>query len=220
MFRLIKKVLILVLVSIGSVLTKSTKCVLLKNQECKAREVVINSEYMTFPYSIKIKRCNRNCNNITNPYSKVCAPYVVKNVSINMFDLMTLTNKTKQIAFHESCKCLCRSDPIVCNKKQKWNENKCRCECLIDKKCDNGFIWNISNYECEYRKRAGKLITEKECEEMDGIAAVNNDISFNKTILIKEIAEDCKAFVASSILFLLVVIVLTRLLIYFYVNSQ
>ena len=66
-----------------------------------------------------------------------------------MFDLMTLTNKPKQVIFHESCKCICRLDPIVCNKKQRWNKNKCRCECLINKKCNNYFVWNISNCECE-----------------------------------------------------------------------
>ena len=32
-------------------------------------------------------------------------------------------------------KCKCRLDVSVCNNKQRWNENKCRCECkeLIDK---------------------------------------------------------------------------------------
>ena len=42
MFRLIKKILMTVLISTASlfVLTDSTKCVSLKNQECKAREVI------------------------------------------------------------------------------------------------------------------------------------------------------------------------------------
>ena len=33
------------------------------------------------------------------------------------------------------CKCKCRQDTSVCNSKQCWNEDKCRCECkeLIDK---------------------------------------------------------------------------------------
>ena len=75
------------------------------------------------------------------------------NVSVKMFDLMTLTNKTKQVIFHERCKCICRLDPIVCNNKQNWNQNKCRCECLINKKCDDDFVWNISNCKCEYKKK-------------------------------------------------------------------
>ena len=47
---------------------------------------------------------------------------------------------------------LCKLDAIVCNNKQQWNKNKCRCECkeLIDKGiCDKGFIWNPSNCECK-----------------------------------------------------------------------
>ena len=46
---------------------------------------------------------------------------------------------------NESCLYLC------INNKQRWNKDKCRCECkeFIDKGvCDKGFIWNPSN--CEY----------------------------------------------------------------------
>ena len=56
---------------------------------------------------------------------------------------------------HETCKCECRLDAIVCKKKQHWNNDKCRCECkeLIDKGvCGKGFIWNPSNCECECDK--------------------------------------------------------------------
>ena len=82
---------------------------------------------MTFSYNIKVNRCIGSCNDITNPYSKVCIPDIIKNVIVKTFDLITLTNKTEQIKFHESCKCVCRLDPIVCNNKQKWNKDKCRC---------------------------------------------------------------------------------------------
>ena len=70
-----------------------------------------------------------------------------------MFDLMTLTNITKQLIFHESCKCVCRLHPIVCNNKQKRSKDKCRYECLVDKKRGNDFVWNISSCECEYKKK-------------------------------------------------------------------
>ena len=39
--------------------------------------------------------------------------------------------------------------------KQRWNEDKCRCECkeLIDKGvCDKGYIFNPSNCKCECDK--------------------------------------------------------------------
>ena len=105
---------------------------------------------MTYPYSIKVNRCNGNCNNITNSYSRVCVPDIAKIGAVKICDLMTLTNKTKQIIIHESCKCICRLDPIVCNNKQKWSKEKCRCECLVNKKCGNKF-WNPNSCKCEYR---------------------------------------------------------------------
>ena len=68
---------------------------------------------------------------------------------------MSTTNETKNIKWHETCKCQCRLDAIIHNNKQGWNKNKCRCKCkeLIDKGvCDKGSIWNTSNCECECYK--------------------------------------------------------------------
>ena len=39
--------------------------------------------------------------------------------------------------------------------KQRWNKNKCRCECkeLNDKGvCDKGYVFNPSNFDCECDK--------------------------------------------------------------------
>ena len=77
-------------------IVNSLKCISMKNQECKVREVVINNEYMLYPYSIKVNRCNGNCNNISNLYSRVCIPDIIKNVTVKVFDLMSLKNKVKQ----------------------------------------------------------------------------------------------------------------------------
>ena len=123
----------------------------MKNQECKTREVIIDNDYMLYPFSIKVNKCNSNCNNINNPYGRVCVPNVIKNITAKVFDLMSWKNGTKQINWHDSCQCVCvcRLDPIICNNKQKWNKDKCRCECLINKKCDNNFVWNPSNCKFE-----------------------------------------------------------------------
>ena len=48
-----------------------------------------------------------------------------------------------------------RLDASVRNNKQRWNDDKCRCECkeLIDiGVCNKGSIWNPSNCECECDK--------------------------------------------------------------------
>ena len=67
---------------------------------------------------------------------------------------MSRTNEPRHIEWHKTCKCKYRLDACVCN-KQRWNEDKCRCECkkLIDKgMCDKVFIWNPNNCECECDK--------------------------------------------------------------------
>ena len=135
---------------------------------------------MTFSYNIKVNRCIGSCNNITNPRSRVCIPDIIKNVTVKILDLMPLTNETEQIKFHKSCKCVCRLDSITCNNKQKWNEDKSRCECLVDKKFANDFVWNINNFECEYRKKAAKLTTEEECEEINDNVEINKKLSIIK----------------------------------------
>ena len=95
-----------------------------------------------FPFSIKAKKCGGSCNNIDDPYAKLCVLDVVKNLNDRAFNLMTRTNETRHIEWHETCKRKFRLDASVCNNKKCWNEDKCRCECkeLIDKcVCNKGF---------------------------------------------------------------------------------
>ena len=88
-------------------------------------------------------------------YARICGPDVVKNLNGKVFNLMSRTNESRHIKWHESCKCICRLGEIICNSKQRWNENKCICECkeLVDKGvCDKGFTFNPSNCKCECDK--------------------------------------------------------------------
>ena len=98
MFGFIKKVfLAMTFFSFNILSVNSFKCISMKNQECKIREVVKNNKYMTYSYSIKVNRGNGNCNNISDPYSRVHIPDVIKNISVKVFDLVPWTNNTKQV---------------------------------------------------------------------------------------------------------------------------
>ena len=162
MFRLIKQIFISAIIYFGNLSSvNSLECISMKNQECKAGPKIadINSNNRIFyPFSIKINKCSGNCYNINDPYAKICVPDIVKILNIKVFNLMTLTNETSHIEWHETCRCICRLDKIIFNSKQRWNKDKCRCECkeLIDKGvCGKGFIWNPSNCECECDKSCG-----------------------------------------------------------------
>ena len=108
-----------------------------------------------YPFSVKINRCSGNCNSINDPYAKICVPDVVKNLNVKAFNLMSRSNETRSIKLHETCKCICRLNKIICNNKQRWNKDQCRCECkeLIDNGlCDKGYFFNPSNCKCECDK--------------------------------------------------------------------
>ena len=82
---------------------------------------------------------------------------------------MSTTNETRYIKWHETCKCKCRLDAIVCSNKQHWNNDKCRCECkeLIDKGvCDKGHVWNTCKCECECDKSCdvGEYLDYENCK--------------------------------------------------------
>ena len=56
---------------------------------------------------------------------------------------------------YESCECKCKLNESVCNSKQKWNHDGCRCECkqLYDSSSyKDDFMCNPSTYDCECNK--------------------------------------------------------------------
>ena len=106
----------------------SLSSISMSNQACKARPQIVNvnsNNPIFYPFSIKKSKCSGNCNNVNDPYSKICDLDVVKNLNVKVFNLMSRTNETRHMEWHETCKCECRLDAIVCNNKQRWNNDKC-----------------------------------------------------------------------------------------------
>ena len=96
-FSFVKKVVVLGLTVLLNI-TNALDCISMKNQECKIRPEIVNinsNNPIFYPFSVKINRCNGNCNNINDPYAKICVSDTVKKLNVKVFSLMTLTNKTK-----------------------------------------------------------------------------------------------------------------------------
>ena len=172
MFRFIKKCFFIgSLFLSNTVITTSLSCISMNNQPCKARPEIINvnsNEPVFYSCSIKTSKFSGSCNNINDPLAKIGVPDVVKDLNVQVFNLMSRTNETRDIKWHETCKCICRLDAIVCNNKQCWNNDKCRCKCkeLIDKVvCDKGYAWNPSNCKCECYKSCdiGEYLDYESC---------------------------------------------------------
>ena len=135
MFGFIKKMFftgLTILSSVNLIAVTPLRCISMINQECKVRAEIVNvnsNEPVFYPFSIKTSKCSGSCNNINDPYAKMCVPDVVKNVNVKVFNLMSTTNETRHIEWHETIKCKCRLDASVCNYKQRCNDYKCRYEC-------------------------------------------------------------------------------------------
>ena len=125
-FSFVKKVFVLGLTVLSNI-TNALECISMKNQECKVRPEIINinsNNPIFYPFSVKINRCSGNCNNINDPFARICISDTVKSSDVKVFNLMSRTNETRSIKRDKTCKCMCRLNEIICNKKQRWNKDK------------------------------------------------------------------------------------------------
>ena len=153
------KIIILSISLFGIIKTKALECVSVTYQEYMSRPKIIDinkNEIVFYPLSIKVNKCSSNCNNINDFMAKLCIPDTIKDMNIKVFNMLARINETRKLTWHETSKCICRFTEAVCNDKQEWDENKCKCECkkdLIGKlKCNKGYIWNPSTCTCECNK--------------------------------------------------------------------
>ena len=97
------------------------------NSKIRPEIIHINSNEPSFyTYSVNIYKFSGICNNINDSYVKLCVPDIIKNINIKVFNLMSRTNETRYIEWHETCKCKSRLDTSVCSNKQRCNNGKCR----------------------------------------------------------------------------------------------
>ena len=93
----------------------------------------------------------------------------LKNLNVKVFNIMSRTNETRHIEWHETCECEFKFGANIGNYKQRRNKDKCRCEYkeLYDKGMGNKeFIWNPSKCECDCDKvcDVGKYLDYENCK--------------------------------------------------------
>ena len=78
-------------------------------------------------------------------------------------------NETRNVLWHESCKCVCKLNSSVCNNNQIWNSYTCRCDYNEDFagkiSCAKGYMRNPSTCECQCDKwcKKGQYLDHKNC---------------------------------------------------------
>ena len=244
MFGFVKKIIVVAMIFFSLSDVNSLQCISMNYQVCKKKIIINinNNEPMFYPLSTKVNKCSGSCNNIYGPYAKLYVPDVVKNINVKVFNFISLSNQTRHIEWHETCKCKCRLDASVCSNKQRWNEDKCRGECreeLIDKqRCDKRFVWNPSNCNCDCDKSCdiGECSDYKNCKCRRKIIGSlveecsknidENEMIYNETLNgitlndYKKLCDPCTLHIVLFVVFLVTSIVISSVFIYFYWYSK
>ena len=170
-----KMKIISLLISLFSIIkTKALECVSVVNQKCMPRPKIFDvnegiGEALFYPYKVLVNKCSGSCNTLDNPVSKICVPKIIKNVNMQVYNFLMRLNETRNVLWHESCKCVCKLSSSVCNNKQIWNDDTCRCDCNEDFAgkiiCAKGYMWNPSTCECQCDKwcKQGQYLDHKNC---------------------------------------------------------
>ena len=126
-------------------------------------------EALFYPYNVLVNKCSRSCNALDDPMTKMCVPNIIKRVNMKVYNFLMRLNETRNVLWHESCKRVCRLNSSVCNSKQIWNSDTCKCDCNEDfagaMTCNKGYMWNPSTCacECDMWCKPGQYLDYKKC---------------------------------------------------------
>ena len=170
-----KMKIISLLISLFSIIkTKALECVSVVNQKCMPRPKILDvnegiGEALFYPYNVLVNKCSGSCNTLDNSMSEIYIPNVIKGINMLVYNFLMRLNETRNVLWHESCKCVCKLNSSACNNKQIWNDDTCRCDCNEDFagiiSCAKGYMWNPSTCECQCDKwcKQGQYLDHKNC---------------------------------------------------------
>ena len=159
--------LIILTISLFSILkVKKLDYVSVINQKCMPRPKILDVNEgvvgaLFYPYNVLVNKCSGSCNTLDNPITKLCVPNVIKRVNMQVYNFLMRLNETRNVLWHERCKCVCKLNSSVSNNKQIWNDDTCRCDCNED----FTYTWNPSTCECQCDTwcKPGQYLDHKNC---------------------------------------------------------
>ena len=177
--------------------TESLECVSVVNQKCMPRSKILDvnegvGEALFYPYNVLVNKYSVSCNTINNLMAKLCVPGVIKRVNMQVYNFLMMLNETRSVLWHGSCKCVCKLNSSVCNNKQIWNSDTCRCDFNEDFasiiNCTKGYTWNPSFCQCQCDTwcKPGQYLDHKNC------------ICKNK--LIGRVTEECTSIISETMI--------------------
>ena len=89
-------------------------------------------EALFYPYNVLVNKCSGSCDTLDDPMARLYVSNIIKRVNMKVYNFLMRLNETRNVLWHESCKCVCKLNSSVCNNKQTWNSDTCRCDCNED----------------------------------------------------------------------------------------
>ena len=177
--------------------TKALECVSVINRDCMPRPKILDvnegvGEALFYTYNVLVNKCSGSCNMLDDPMAKLCVPKIIKRINMKVYNFLMRLNETRNILWNESCKCACRLNSSVCNNKQIWNSDTCRCDCNDDFagiiSYNKGYTWNPSTCECQCDMwcKPGQYLDYKKC--------------VCKNILIGRVIEECSDIINETMI--------------------
>ena len=177
--------------------TRASECVSVINRKYMSRPKILDvnqgvGEVLFYPHNVLVNKCSGSCDTLDNPMAKLCVPNIIKRINMKVYNVLMRLNETRNVLWHESCKCVCRLNSSVCNSKQIWNSDTCRCDCNEDFagiiNCTKGYTLNPSTCECQCDMWC------KPCQYLD----YKNCICKNK--LIGRVIAECTSVISITVI--------------------
>ena len=132
--------------------TRALECVSVINRKYMPRPKILDvnegvGEALFYPDNVLVNQCSGSCDTLDDPMARMCVPNIIKRINMKVYNFLMRLTETRNVLWHESCKCACKLNSSVCNNKQIWNSDTCRCDCNEDFasiiNCTKGYIWYI-----------------------------------------------------------------------------
>ena len=107
------KIISLLISLFGIIKTKALECMSIVNQKCMPRLKILDvndgvGEALFYLYNMLVNKCSGSCDTIDNPMAKLCVPGIVTRVNMQVYNFSMNLNETRNVLWHESCKCVCK----------------------------------------------------------------------------------------------------------------
>ena len=98
--------------------TRALECVSVINRKCMPRPKILDvnegaGEALFYPYNVLVNKCSGSCDTINDPMARLCVPNIIKRINMKVYNFLIRLNDTRNVLWHESCKCVCKLNSSV-----------------------------------------------------------------------------------------------------------